>query len=142
MANSKEVTDFLNEIRDLRIQTGIREEISAGLKPIAEDLAKDMRQEAASTANPGEHTGKLVASIRVEPGRRGAGATVQYLVRAGGETTTVDGYDYVNAKEFGTSRQQAEPFFFSTYRRKKLEIDRKIVSVVERAINTGKVFRK
>ena len=76
-----------------------------------------LRNDIRAAAPRGE--GALVASVRVEPGRRPMAA----VVRAGGPTTThrvSNGwYDYAIAQEFGTHRNPAQPFFWPTYRAKK-----------------------
>ena len=41
---------------------------------------------------------------------------VSILVLAGGPTTTKNGYDYAVGTEFGTMKEKAEPFFYSSAR--------------------------
>jgi len=66
--------------------------------------------------------GTLRNSIRVEKGAK----PMRVLVRAGGDTTKVHGYDYANAQEFGTQKQPAQPFFWVSYRKRKTKIRRAI----------------
>jgi len=56
--------------------------------------------------------GDLVASIRQEPGRN----DLAVVVRAGGDATTRNGYDYALAIEHGTSDTPEQPFFWNSYR--------------------------
>src|SRR5262245_13650696 len=104
----------------------LRRELDAVVRRQADELVRAMQSEVGRSANPGPHTGKLQQSVRNL--RQG---TARYLVVAGGDETTVRGYDYALAKEFGTSRQQAEPFFFTTYNRMKADIQETISRAVE-----------
>jgi HK97 gp10 family phage protein len=74
--------------------------------------------------------GTLRNSIRVEKGREPLSA----LVKAGGDPTTVHGYDYSLAQEFGTSRNPAQPFFWPTYRANSNRIRRAIKDAALNAI--------
>ena len=74
--------------------------------------------------------GTLRNSIRVEQGRRATRA----LVRAGGDATRVGGYDYANAQEFGTQKIPAQPFFWPSYRYRKVKMRREIKAAAVRAI--------
>lgn len=69
-------------------------------------MVNDMR------ARTDDRTGTLDRSIRAEEGRD----ELSVFIRAGGELTTKDGYDYAIGKEFGTTKQPAEPFFWPVYR--------------------------
>jgi HK97 gp10 family phage protein len=58
---------------------------------------------------------------------------LEYAVQAGGDLTIKEvregsgvDYDYALAFEFGTSRQPARPFFWSTYQARKDEIQQAI----------------
>lgn len=75
-------------------------------------------------------TSDLRDSIRVEQGRRPARA----LVRAGGLKTTREGYDYALANEFGTSKMNAQPFFWPTYRAERKRIRRELNKAVIAAL--------
>lgn len=88
------------------ITRGAAPDIFAVVREAAEKLADAMR------ARVPVNKGKLRESIRVEKGRQ----ALEYLVKAGGPLTTKDGYDYAIATEFGTKKEQAEPFFWNTYR--------------------------
>jgi len=74
--------------------------------------------------------GTLRNSIRVEKGQK----PMRVLVRAGGDSTKVHGYDYANAQEFGTEKQSAQPFFWVSYRKRKTKIRRAIKNAAIDAI--------
>jgi HK97 gp10 family phage protein len=76
-------------------------------------------------------SGKLRDSIRVEAGRN----ALEVKVKAGGPLTTKEvragsgvSYDYALGTEFGTQKEAAEPFFFTTYRAKRRGIRRSIAN--------------
>lgn len=56
--------------------------------------------------------GDLKASIRQHPGKH----DLAVVVRAGGEVTTKNGYDYAIAVEHGTVDTTEQPFFWPAYR--------------------------
>jgi HK97 gp10 family phage protein len=69
--------------------------------------------------NAPRESGALRDSIRVEQSSK---SERRALVRAGGQKTTHHGYDYAFAVEFGTERQPAHPFFWTSYRIKRASI--------------------
>ncbi|EJF91685.1 HK97-gp10 family putative phage morphogenesis protein [Bartonella tamiae] len=80
-------------------------------------------------------TGNLKDSIRVEHGD----TPLQYFVKAGGEATTrqirngTDAtYDYAAAVEYGTTKNDAQPFFWPAYRLNK----KKVRARIRRKIST------
>lgn len=77
--------------------------------------------------------GTLRDSIRVEESGRNP---MRALVRAGGPATTVHGYDYALATEFGTANTPAQPFFWPSYRASKVRIRRAIRRAAKDAIST------
>lgn len=86
--------------------------LDAGKAEIAKQanmIAKRMRSRVRGSSKV---TGNLLRSIRVEEH-----ATT--TIRAGGDSTTENGYDYANAIEFGTQKITAEPFFWPSYRERK-----------------------
>ncbi|MBC7580876.1 hypothetical protein FNL55_12275 [Tardiphaga sp. vice352] len=90
-------------------------------------------QEAA----PAE-TGNLEQSCRVETGED----PLDVHVVAGGDLTETEirtgsgePYDYSLGFEFGNSRQAARPFFYSTYRAMKSEIDTAIAEATQKALD-------
>ena len=73
--------------------------------------------------------GDTKASIRQHPGKH----DLAVVVRAGGETTTVDGYDHANAVEHGTSDMAEQPFFWPAYRAIKKKAKARATSAIRRA---------
>lgn len=65
----------------------------------------------AKTLAPSDQ-GDLQASIKQEPGRN----DLAVVVKAGGEATTRNGYDYSLAIEHGTVDTAEQPFFWNSYR--------------------------
>lgn len=88
---------------------------------MADELIENMRDAAP------KDTGTLAASIRKKDVTRGGTAygqlqQVSVLVIGGGAPTTRRArtgniYDYSLAKEFGTRKEPAHPFFYQTYRK-------------------------
>lgn len=98
----------------------------------------DMLADAIKEAAPVK-SGALRDSVQVRRGRD----TLDLVVTAGGDTTTKElragsgvQYDYALATEFGTSREEAEPFFYSTYREHAADIRQAIDDAVDEAINS------
>lgn len=128
-------------------------ELEDGLEEIANDLADDIRDAA-----PQGETGNLKRSVSVTKGRR----PLSYLVEAGGDLTTryydrstgyrreitigqgdnanvprgnaAVSYDYALAVEYGTQKMQARPFFYSTARAKRADINRELEDLTARAL--------
>lgn len=101
------------------------------LKENADDLADRIRRAAPKD----EHD--LESTVRVVPSRDG----VSQRVVAGGRTTrkpVQDGqspeFDYARAVEFGTEDMAAEPFFFTTYRKRKRAMRTKQNKAIKAAI--------
>lgn len=63
-------------------------------------------------------TGKTKSTIRVERGRRGD----RFYVKAGGPATTDGGFDTATASEWGTQKETAKPWFYSSWRRNRKQI--------------------
>jgi HK97 gp10 family phage protein len=103
------------------LPAAIRAPITAATFDQASRLARAM-----TFATGRARTTALRNSIRVEQGRRPTRA----LVRAGGPKTTVHGYDYALANEFGTSKMSAQPFFWPTYRAERKRIRRELKAAV------------
>lgn len=87
-----------------RVQEGLRTQ------------AHRVRDAIKSAAAIGD-TGNLAESVRVEDGKD----DTELLVVAGGDLTTKrmgsgSDYDYALAVEFGTTKMEPNPFFFSTWR--------------------------
>lgn len=117
----------------------IAAEIDGVIKAQAERLSEAQRQALRSLEAPPSETGDLEASCRVEPGER----PLEYVVMAGGDSTTtgirggsgssVD-FDYGLAFEYGTSRQQARPFFFPTYNAMRDDMQNEINEAIGKAL--------
>ena len=95
----------------------LREKLGDVLRQQAFRLS-DAQREALQGLEQDPETGALEASCTVAPGAD----DLEYIVQAGGDMTTKEiregsgvEYDYALAFEFGTSKQPARPFFYSTY---------------------------
>ena len=103
----------------------------------ADELMQNMRG-----AVPVGDTGALKASIRKknvsQTSGGGAFQRVSILVLAGGPLTThheqSGPYDYALATEFGTQRERAEPFFYSSARRYQQQGREEAAETVDEAI--------
>ena len=96
----------------------------------------DMLAAAIKDAAPVER-GELRDSVQVRSGRD----PLDLAVTAGGDLTTkrtvaAVEYDYALATEFGTTKEEAEPFFFPTYRERAADIRQAIEDAVGEAINS------
>lgn len=107
---------FKRDMQDLKEQ--LKRSTDKVSEALADELIGNMRLAAP------KRTGTLAASIHkvrvVE--RIGDIERVAYLVIGGGKATTKRGdkghsYDYAVGTEFGTHKETAEPFFYSTARR-------------------------
>jgi HK97 gp10 family phage protein len=114
----------------------IREQLSDVLLEQAFRLS-DAQRGALRALEETRETGALEASCTVAPGAN----DLEYIVQAGGDMTTKEvregsgvEYDYAEAFEFGTSRQEARPFFWPTYRALKPEIEKNIQDAVDEAL--------
>lgn len=80
----------------------------------AEELAENIKSVAPIV------TGTLRSSVRTRDVSNQSGTKLSVLVIAGGSKTTKRSngnyYDYSVGTEFGTVKEQAEPFFYNTYR--------------------------
>src|SRR5262249_13667283 len=110
---------YLNSLPD-KVRSQLREAIRREAQRLSDAQANRLR----SLEQAPEETGDLYASCVVIDGDN----DLEALVQAGGDLTTKeirDGsgvpYDYAVGFEFGTSRQPARSFFYSTYRRMRDE---------------------
>lgn len=115
------------------VPDAIRSRVRAELLRQAETLAGAMRAAAP------KRSGHLAASIRIDESGLDNRDVMSVSILAGGELTTREvrqgsgvAYDYARATEFGTQKERAEPFFFSTYRAMK----RRIRSAIAKAMTT------
>lgn len=97
----------------------------------ADRLSDAQRESLQSLLQPPEDGGELEGSLRVEDGR----SPTEKLVLAGGETTTVDGYDYALGFALGTQKQPARDFFYAPYRAMQASIRRELEKALSRAIS-------
>lgn len=123
----------------------VRKAVRAQLAKEAEDLADLIWRRVPVD------TGTLRDSIEVRPGKRPLSMTI----KAGGEPTRkrvrkgvkdahfakakVTGgsrgeYDYARAVEFGTSEQQAQPFFWPSYRQRKRTVRRRMNAAAKKGL--------
>jgi hypothetical protein len=104
--DNQDLQDYLNSLPDK-----LREPLSQVIQEQAELLSQAQRSALKSLEQAPEETGDLEASCVVVPGA----SDLEFLVQAGGKTTTRGDYDHALAFELGTSHQPARPFFYSTY---------------------------
>jgi HK97 gp10 family phage protein len=111
----------------------VKKKLAQAIKDQADMLADAIRDAAP------DRTGALRDSIQV----RRAKNDVDLVVTAGGDATTKEvragsgqPYDYALATEFGTSKEQAEPFFYPTYRARADDIRQAIEDAVDEAVNS------
>jgi HK97 gp10 family phage protein len=97
----------------------------------------DAQREALRALEQSPETGALEASCTVAPGAN----NLEYIVQAGGDMTTKEvregsgvEYDYALGFEFGTSRQPARPFFYSTYNAMRDEIQEAITEAMNEVV--------
>lgn len=114
----------------------IRQQLSDAIREQAEMLSA-AQKDALRSQEDTEPTGALEESCIVVPGEN----DLEFIVQAGGELTTKEvregsgvAYDYAEAFEFGTSRQEAKPFFWPTFRALKPDIEQNIQDAVEEAL--------
>ena len=123
---------YLAELPD-----ALERELSGVIRGEAEGLADAQRAALRTQLQVPDDSGDLEGSIRVEDGEH----ALEFFVRAGGNATNTeirDGsgtdFDYGAAFEFGTSKQPARPFFYSTYRERSDGIRDRIAKAVERIL--------
>ena len=86
--------------------------------------------EGADEKNPGA----LRDSIRVERGSPTAKKAIVIKIKAGGESTHNDGYDYARAQEFGTQEMPANPFFFPIWRARRKDVRAAVNKAIKNAV--------
>lgn len=110
----------------------VRRELAGVVDTQARRLSDEQKSELQGLLQPPDDGGELLNSLRVEDGRN----DLEKIVVAGGEETTVDGYDHALSFEFGTQRQPPRPFFYPPYRRMRESIDQEIAAALDRAIGS------
>jgi hypothetical protein len=115
----------------------MRDELAGVIEEEAEALSAAQRSRLQSLQQPPEETGALEESCRVEDGAH----DLEKIVRAGGDMTeseirTGSGveFDYSLAFEYGTRRQPARSFFWSTIRERRDAMQKRISAAVERIL--------
>ena len=128
-----ELQDYLDGLPD-----NVLSNVSDVLQQQARRLSDAQRAALqGQEATPAE-TGNLEGSCRVETGDD----PLDVHVVAGGDLTETEvrtgsgePYDYALGFEFGNSRQPARPFFYSTYRTIKPDIDTAIAEATQKALD-------
>lgn len=110
----------------------VRRELATAIRIEADRLA-----DAIKAAAPVK-TGALRDSVQVRRTRN----DLTLYVTAGGDATTKEvrqgsgePYDYALATEYGTSKENAQPFFYPTVRAMEDDINANIAAAVEKALN-------
>jgi HK97 gp10 family phage protein len=111
--DNQDLEDHLNALPDK-----LHDALATVIREQAEALSAAQRSALEALEQSPDETGDLDASCVVVPGA----SDLEVFVQAGGDATTKEvregsgvDYDYAEAFEFGTSRQPARPFFYSTY---------------------------
>lgn len=128
-----DLENYLNSLPDK-----ITERLSDVLREQAFRLS-DAQRAALQSLEQSPETGALEASCTVAAGAN----DLEYIVEAGGDMTTKEVregssivYDYGLAFEFGTSRQQARPFFYPTYNTMRDEMQGAIGEAVNEVLSS------
>jgi len=115
----------------------LREQLSNAVREQAQMLSDAQRAALQSLEQVPEETGDLEASCTVTPGSN----ELEFIVQAGGDLTSKEiregsgeRYDYAEAFEYGTSRQQARPFFWNTYEAMRDDIETNISDAISEAL--------
>lgn len=126
---AREDDEFERQIGQLSFK--MRRQIAEAIKAEADRLA-----DAIKAAAPVK-TGKLRDSVKVRRTRN----ELTLYVTAGGEETTKEvrsgsgvEYDYALATEYGTSKENAQPFFYPTARELEPSIRENIEQAVSEAL--------
>jgi HK97 gp10 family phage protein len=109
----------------------LTEKLSDLLRDQAERLSAAQKQELRALEQPPEETGALEASLVVVPGDN----PLEFFVQGGGEVTTKDGNDHALNFEFGTSKQPARPFFYSTWNALRDDMQEKIQDAIDEVLS-------
>jgi hypothetical protein len=113
MGNNASVRQFKTDMRDLanKAKHNLHTEVLAQ----AEELADNIRRAIEHSV-----TGHLAESVRTEDKSNSDETRISVLVRAGGSLTTKHSdagpFDYASAEEFGTTKEEARPFFYNNVR--------------------------
>lgn len=108
----------------------LADQLAGVIREEAEKLSAAQRARLKELEQPPEDTGDLEQSCTVIDGAN----DLEVIVVAGGDLTTKDDYDYAEAFEFGTSKQSARSFFYSTYREMKDDMQENIDNAVNEVL--------
>jgi hypothetical protein len=115
----------------------MRDELPGVIDEEAQALSAAQRDRLQSLLQPPEETGGLMESCRVDDGAH----DLERIVRAGGNLTEGEirggsgvAFDHALAFEFGTRRQPARSFFWSTVRERRDAMQKRISAAVERIL--------
>lgn len=132
MADSDDLDAYLEALPDK-----ITEHLSDVLREQAFRLS-DAQRAALRSLEQSPETGALEASCTVAQGEN----ELEYLVQAGGDMTTKEvregsgePYDYAVGFVFGTSRQPARDFFFSTFNSLRDSMQEDINQAISEVLN-------
>jgi hypothetical protein len=127
-----DLDDYLSSLPDK-----LTEQLSDVLREQAFRLS-DAQRDALRSLEQSPETGALEASCTVAAGEH----DLEYFVEAGGDMTTKEvregsgePYDYALGFEFGTSRQPARPFFYSTYNVMRDDMQKAIEDAINEVLN-------
>lgn len=116
----------------------VQDELADVLQEQAKRLSDAQRDALQGQEAAPAETGNLEASCRVETGDD----PLDVHVVAGGDLTETEvrtgsgePWDYSLGFEYGTARQPARPFFWSTYRAMKPDIDNAIAEATQKALD-------
>lgn len=115
----------------------MRAELSGVIEQEAEALSAAQRDRLQSLQQSPDETGDLVESCRADDGAD----DLEKIVRAGGDFTEGEirsgsgkPYDYALGFEYGTTRQPARSFFWSTIREKRDQMQERISAAVQKVL--------
>lgn len=106
----------------------MRDELTGVIQEEAQGLSDAQRARLQSLQQSPDETGDLVESCRVDDGAH----DLEKIVRAGGDLSENDGYDHALGFEYGTSRQPARSFFWSTIRERREAMFQRIGAAMQR----------
>ncbi|WP_084804836.1 HK97-gp10 family putative phage morphogenesis protein [Bradyrhizobium sp. NAS80.1] len=135
MADNDDLDAYLQSLPDK-----LTERLSSIIREQAERLSQAQREALQALEQSPDETGHLEESCVVVAGAH----ELEWIVQAGGELTTKEvrqgsnvAYDYSLGFEFGTSRQPARPFFYSTYNTMREEMQGVINEAVNEELSNG-----
>ena len=115
----------------------LADQLSDAIREQAERLSAAQRARLQELEQSPDETGNLEASCIVVEGEN----KLEWIAQAGGDLTTTDiregsgvEWDRALGFEFGTSKQPARSFFWSTYREMKPEIEDAINEAVNEVL--------